>query len=485
MVTFFGSKSNFNPLIAELEDYNTRKMSGSTTDETSISDSIDDRSRSITITDDDSGYIWLYEYDDMVYLSTNKYVSMINNGLVAKGSKRASAVLERFIKDTNLDKQLSITLTWRHIIGFGVLKFLLNRKNKVIDVLPIPSDECNPIRNLQTGKLGLTNINPENKKQKVAIVQKGNVATYTNTGDVSYELKYFYLSDNEVAVFTMSDIGKIKSRSRVAKARRFVERKWTDINTFDLIIKRFGPQVIVTLGNEKINFSKDVAVPKSYYTDSNGNTIDHETALSNYKTDLINAINTSMKKWLEGDTLGQIKEYGIDIEVLQPKSGMLDYVRYIELWDDKIKTAIFGLDFPGRIDVNSSRMMNSIPVEFKSQIEADRISIINELNNKLAKRLLREAGYRQDSAWFEFKPLDKTEEQLLAEIERLRSDALYNYAKAGADITKLPDDIKNRLEIDIKETKPLLTISDLNGIKAKEGEDNADAKRRRDLQKGR
>ena len=484
------------------------------TDEIDIS-FIDDRSKKLELTRDDEGCIWAYENDTCVSTSVDKYVNLINNGFVIKPnySKKdfdkdrerkdnATIDLAKEINVLRLRSKLDSALKLRHIIGFGLIKIINSANNNIIGLLELDSAECEPIRDLQTGELGGKTgrkLNPNNEKQEVAIVQYGNVASYDSYGTPILEQKYFYMSRDEIIVFTNNDRGKFKGKSPVMRILRLVEIKKTLENIVQLIVLRYGPQVLVMFGNQDVNLSK-VKIPEEYLRDNDNNLRKKADALTAYKTSLMNSLSSSLEDWLEGDTLAQIVEYGLDIKLFSPTSNLFDYQKYIAMFEGMIRQGIFSSDLPGRVDITSGAMLARLPRELRDKIMSDRENIETELRESLVKRLLVEKGYKEDDVILTFKDIDLEDDRIMADIERIVSDTVYNYAKAGymkmperiaekynipAIIEQSQEEVKDNTKEDIKKkgNKPKNDLDDdSTGVNAP---DHAKRKMLREVQKGR
>lgn len=427
-----------------------------TTGDISMDDTllVKDRSVKIKITRDDDGCEWAYDNDVFVKNNVDRIDSIMNNGFIvninqeyikddkptqkAKGAKK---LIENKVMTTSLQEKLSVMIKNRAIYGFGVGKKRFNEKD-IIGLVEIDSKECTPIRNLSTGELGGSigkGLNGKEPNMEVAMIQYGNIPTYTAQGEVTYLQDYFYFSDDEIFYITNNDRGKFKGTSPVMRVLRLVEIKKTMENAVELVTKRFGPQMWIIVGNEVNNLST-ADIPKSYLEDEDGNPIDKSIARQAFKTEVFSAIDTQIKRWIEGDSLVQLAEFGVDVKTINPSSSSFDYAKYIELFADFIKIGILGLDMPGRVDVTSGIMQTNLTRDLRDYLIRDRGIIINMLNQRFTNIILEANGYDKDIVHLDFKPLDLNDEAQRVDIELKKSQAVYNYMKGGW--TDLPEYLK-------------------------------------------
>jgi len=442
----------------------------------------DDRLIYMRISRDADGCEWAYEHEVAVYRNIKRLCAIMNNGFdveILKDNDRAIEAQNYILGSIDrlqLRKMINIIITNGSIHGFQVIK--KTKKSGVItSLLGLDPKTCNPIRDLTTGELGGDvgkGLNPNNSRMKVALVQKGEVSKYNINGDETSETKTFYFERDDIMPFSFDDRGQFKGISRVLRILRLVEIKKTIENVIELITRRYGPQVWIVVGNENINLTKG-NIPQKYLRDSDGNIVDKATALTAYRTALFADIGTKVKKWTTGETLAQIAEYGMDVKVINPSANLPDYVRYIQMIADYIKNGLFGLDFPGRVDVTSSKMLDRIPRDLNDDLELDREVILAILNEELIKPLLKHKGYDLDSVRLKFKPLDKFEIQREVEIERAKSATIYNYMRSGC--LDVPKHLKELWGIDVKFKKPEKT-EEQRGPKEEKEEEDKDAESR-------
>ena len=435
-----------------------------TVGDTSMEDTYDvtDRSVHIKITRDDDGCEWAYDNDVAVSNNVDRLDSILNNGFVVrinpdyiKGDKRppkaekARRLIKKRIVSEKLQEKLSVMIKNRAIYGFGITKKLMSGKD-VVGLVEIDSKECTPIRNLSTGELGGDvgkGLNPDNKEMEVAMIQYGNTVVYDYQGNATYTNTYFYFTDDEIIYITNNDRGKFKGVSPVMRTLRLVEIKKTLENAVELLTKRFGPQMWVIVGNE-INNLSTTDIPQEYLVDSDGNQIDKATARKNFKTAVFSAIDAQIKRWVNGDALVQLAEFGVDIKTINPSSSTFDYQKYIELCADFIKIGILGLDMPGRVDVTSGIMQTRLTRDLRDKFNRDRGIIEGILNERFTKPILMANGYESDLVEIRFKNLDLNDELQDVELELKKSQTIYNYMKGGW--TDLPEHLKEKWGIDPK-----------------------------------
>lgn len=457
-------------LNAETSKDGSTNTEHTTSGDSNISDDtsgVKDRSINLTLPRTDEGCEWAYENEISVYNAINRIDGIMNNGFdviitheYLKNEKaiEAQKFVERKIRDLKLRDVTSSEIKNRAIYGFSVMKIISNGNGEDISTLvPIDSKECKPIRDLITGGLGGESGKGRDGTRptaEIAIVQKGNKVIYDTEGNPSYSWLYYYFTNEEIIAINDNDRGKFKGVSRVMRILRLIEIKKNLENTIDLITRRFGPQIWVTVGNETNNMTKSDLPPRYLRNPTTNAPIDPATARAQYKADKMTAINTEMKKWVEGNTLVQLAEFGIDAKTFNPSSSLLDYGKYIELMADFIKIGILGLDIPGRVDVTSSLMQDKLTRDVRDNVVKDRAMLEDIYNERIIEPILRANGYADDIVIIKFKPLDKMEEEKEAIIQKAISEAIYNYSKAGW--IDLPENFKERFSITTEEVKAKL-----------------------------
>ena len=349
----------------------------------------------------------------------------------------------------------------RNIIGTGICVVKKNHNGDIAVLVDIDPRECKYIKNLQTGRLGDgagKNIDPKHPNKDISIVQQGNIVKYDSFGTVQKTTQqYFYFTNDEIIFFPNKDRGKLVGISPVRRILRLVEIKILLQNILALLVKRFGPQIYVQVGNKDTNLmNKDI--PDSYLNakDADGNQVNIDTATSNYKADLFAALEESLTDWVNGDNIFQLVEYGIDIKALNPSAGMVDVARYIQLFTNFIKIAILDLDVSGRIDVTSGVMEENISKDLREKVKPDRAFMLELFNEKYTKIKLE---HRHKSAMnivkLRFKPLDRLDEKDQVEIELDKSKTIYNYYKSGVEPPQYLKELWGMSEM----TSPLLSSS--------------------------
>jgi len=486
------------PVFAPLTG--TPDKTGSAADEDSNAEYVaDDRSLRIQLDRDDAACAWCYEHDVTVYNSIQRRIGVINNGfdILYTDSKEnfdtnefeefKNKTLNEITNKIKLGTKLESALVNKYLYGFGVLRKQMIA-NELVRLVELDSSECKPIRDLSTNELGgpvgkgLDEYRPE---AEIAMVQYGKRPIYTALGTSADTLVYFYFTRDEIIPIGNMDRGKFIGISPVLRIIRLVEIKKTLENCIDLLVRRYGPQIWLTIGNEKMNFS-NTEIPPSYYTDTNGNPVDMVTARNNYKTAILNAIQASVQSFADSTSLIQLAEFGISPQIFNPSSSLMDYKGYLDKIDDAIKTAILGLDIPGRIDVTSSLMQDKLTRDLKDSATKERNFIETILNEDLFAYYLKREGKSPNYARLIFKPLDRTEAHTDAEIEKLRSETIYNYAKAG--FTKIPTDLKVKWNLADIENSMITPAQQKDYLKQtiKDNPNNTlDRKRLDDINKGR
>lgn len=430
----------FSPMAAAMSD-------GSAPDEETGAVYVNDRAVKIEIDRNDNACEWAYENDITVSNSIDRICNITNNGLVEKTkddseeAKAAKALLERKRKSLKINMKIDALIKYRKLYGYSALKKTVNASTDILGLVELDTheDRLKPIRNLQTGELG----GNAGAHKNIAFVQKGNEMVYDEEGTGKPTPKNFYLKREEVVPWPSSDRGKFKGTSDVKRTLRYVEIKSSIVNSVDLIIKRFGPQIWIIVGNKDVNFS-NVDLPQSYTRDGSGNLIDKATALETYKTERFKAIESSVKKWADGEVVVQMAEYGMEPKTFTPNANLFNYSKFIDLFSDYIKVGIFGLDVAGRVDVTSSLMLEGLFREIKDKVTKEREQLIDIINEEIAQQILK--AYKMDPAlaWWEFKPLDKKDELNDALIEFRKSQTALNYMNATG---MLPEYLTKKWEI--------------------------------------
>lgn len=428
--------------INEKKESGSSSIEESTVGSTTMEDTepVVDRSVKFTITRDDDGCKYAYENDGTVFNSTSRRDNIINNGFIVKvkdednkKSEKAKELIENRIIELELQDRTSSSITNRSCYGFSVTKKISSKKGDIIGLVDISAFECTPINDLSTGTLGGETgkgLDPDKKNKEVAIIQKGNEITYTSLGASVTQDKYFYFSNEEIITIGNNDRGMFKGVSDIMRSLRYVEIKKTLENVVDLVTRRFGPQVWVSIGNADYNLST-ADIPQSYLVNDDGDLIDPSIARANYKNDVMTTLNTEIKKWVDGDSLVQLAEYGITPTVINPSSGLFNYREYIELMADFIKMTVLGLDIDGRTDVTSGVMQDKLTRDIRDKSIKERVRYIQIINKEITEPILKANGFKSDIVSIEFVELDTMDEERDVKIELMKSDAIYNYMKGG------------------------------------------------------
>ena len=370
----------------------------------------------------------------------------------------------------------------RSVIGAGLSVIKPNQNGDIAVIVDIDPRECKFIKNLQTGRLGDgagKGLDPKNSNKDIAVIQKGRVVIYDSFGTMQETTEqYFYFSNDEIMFFPNKDRGKLIGISAVRRVLRMVEIKVLLQNILALLVKRFGPQIYVQVGNKDMNLlTKDI--PDSYLNakDSDGNQVDMDVAMEAYKADLFAALEASLTDWVNGDNIFQLVEYGIDIKALNPSAGMVDIARYIQLFTNFIKIAILDLDVSGRIDVTSGIMEENVSKDLREKVKPDRVFILELFNEKYTKvKLSNKHKSAVDVVKLRFKPLDRLDEKDQVAIELDKSKTIYNYYKAGVEPPQYLKKMWGMSEM----TSPLLSSSEEDmGNKLNGGEKENEEKEER------
>lgn len=409
----------------------------------------------LTLLETDEDCRWAYEHDDATYTAVRKRTAMINTGFRGRvadkynDDKKVNDIMPKFKKEVSnvLKPKVDSIVINQDVHAFCILKKNYNKDNKLIGCIELDPIECKPIRDLSTGelggKLGLgKDISRPN--EEIALVQEGHTISYNSHGEGTEVDAWFYFTRDEIIPFSLNDRGRFKGVSPVMRMLRSVEVRRTIINITELVLRRFGPQIIVTVGNKDVNLNGD-EIPASYLRDSSNEPVDRATAKANYRAAVMTSVKTQIKDWADTDTLVHIQEYGYSVETINPSSVLPDYIRFINEFGRQIKNGILGIFVEGRVDVTSSAMQENVNKDLKDSALDRRDDIIHRLNEEYVNEWLKDNGLEENSIYLEFNPIDKTSEQAEAITQRTISETIRNFASAGYEI---PDNILKKLGID-------------------------------------
>jgi hypothetical protein len=478
-----------------VEGVATNQVSAPTESDATGTQTMDDRNIKVSISRDDNGCQWAYENETSVSSCVNRVDNLINTGFdvfISDPDKKnelekAKKLIEERI--LILPDKISSSTKNKFIFGWSVLKKIKKSNGDIIGLLELDPKECKAIRDLSTGELGGIigkGINPNNKDMEVAVVQEGNTPKYDQYGTVSYDTTYFYFTKDDIIVFNNSDRGKFIGTSPVKRVLRLIEIKKSIENTIELVIRRFGPQIMAVVGNADVNLTNS-DIPESYLRDSDGNPVARSTARTSFKNDVFSNIETKIQDWANADTLVQIMEYGVDLKTLNPSSNLMDYSKYINLFANYIRFGLLDITPQGRIDVTSAMMQETVDKAMKDLASKERIKYEITLNKEYVNPILKANGFKEGDIIIKFKPLDKIDERRQVEIERLKSETIFNYFRSGIPVPKrLADDweIEN---IDMAKTQEQIKKEEDEKAKKEkeEGKEGPASKNKEDMEKGR
>jgi len=452
--------SYFVGMIEQGQDIGTAPTEGKTAAEILVTD----RSTKITLNRDNEASEWAYENDPAVYSAVERLDTVMNNGFdvlmkVDEGKepserqKKAKELIEERVP--LLINKASSVITNKCIHGWAVLKKTIKRGGKdIVGLVELNPKECVPIINSYTGELGGKagkGLDSTHPNDEVALIQKGHVYKYQSDGQVNQEDKTFYFKRDEIIPFPNEDRGKFIGTSPIGRVLRLVEIKKSMENVVELIVRRFGPQICVIVGNADYNLSK-ADIPPEYLRDDAGNPVSRATARKNYKTAVFSNIETNIRKWADGDTLVQMMEYGVDVKTINPTASPFDYARYIDLFSNYIKIGILGVYVQGRIDITSAVMQERLMRDLKDKANRERVQIENILNKEYVDEVLKANGYSTGYVYIKFKQIDRVDDQRDANVEMLRSQAMRNYMSY---VGKIPDYLLKKWDMeDLKDAIP-------------------------------
>jgi len=433
-----------------------KKGSGSVpTDEEGVYDATATNSTKITLTEDDDSCIWAYEHDDATYTAIRKLVNLVNTDLipvVEKKYEKNKAVLKgATFLEKNLTKKLGgridSIITYEYLNAFCCLKKLYNEEGKLVGCMELDPKECKPIRDLSTGELGGSTgkgLDNSRKTAEIALVQAGSIAKYDSNGNQTLTDQNFYFTREQIIPFSLNDRGKFKGVSPVMRVLRLVSFRRTVINIAEVVLRRFGPQIIVTVGNKDVNFEGN-EIPAKYLRNTTTNQpVDRATAKAEYRKDVMNQVKTKITKWADTDTLVHLQEYGYSVETLNASKSLPDYLRYIDFLGKQIRDGILGTFNEGRVDITSGLMKETVSNDLRNIAEDVGKDVIWVFNKEFIEEWLRDNNLPEDSIVLEFAPIDKSIEQTDAIIERTKSEVIRNISSAGYEI---PEEMLEKLGI--------------------------------------
>lgn len=446
----------------------------------------------LTRNTDDEAYkssIWAFENDAIVADAVSLHDNTLNTGVEAyidtddledlKNEELIKAV--KFLNDEikpgkdDIRGHISALVRNRDIVGVGISVIRFNKGN-ITGLIDLDPRECKLIKNARTGKLGDgvgIGLDPKNPTKDVAIVQEGYNISYDSYGNkLNESVEHYYFDESEILIFANKDRGKIWGVSPVRRVLRLIEIKLLLQNVLALLVKRFGPQVYIQLGNENVNF-QNMEIPSDYInaTDSDGNQVSADEALEAYKDALFSNVESSITDWVNGDNILQILEYGMELKTINPSAGMLDLSRYISLFSNYIKIGILELNISGRVDVTSGVMEESITKDLKDKVMPEREEIMDMINERYTKYKMIKFKNAIGKVKLRFKkPLDIKEEKDDVELELQRSKTIYNYFKAGV---KPPEYLMKKWKIEKLEEHGMNNKNN-NSDKKDEDEDEKD-----------
>lgn len=446
--------TEFKGYINELQPSAKTKKGSSPKDETTAYDPLSTKTTNVVISRDDDGCRWSYENDDDVYRSIMKITQLINRPILSrvnpkytKSGQAGGSCLDALelieSRAKKVRRPIKAFIANQYCYGYAMPKkvWSAGSKSDIVRLLPLNPPECIPIRNLQTGDLGQKNIEPNNKGKEIALIQNGNVATYDSTGNVTYKQEYFYFERNDIIPLSLGDRGMFKGVSPVMRVLRYVEMKRTFMNILELVMRRFGPQIIVTIGNDKVNLFEGDA-PKTYLDANPG---DREAAKRAYKQAVFTAIKTKIKRWIDGDTLVSIQEYGIGIETMNPSNSLPQYNLYISMLGGMIRNAIVGLFLQGRVDITSAAMETSVFRELKDAADEAKTELMDTLQDEYFGDILEANSYKRDLIICEFEQVDYQDRSEQIKLDKMISEMARNFKMAKVPI---PKEIKERYGIE-------------------------------------
>ena len=415
------------------------------TDDKGEYDATTSKSVKITLPETQESCVWAYEHDDMTYVSVKKLAGLVNTGFeevindIYKDDTKVKEALPRYKKEVSevLTEKIEPLVINMYMHSFAFLKKLYSKDKKLVGCLEFDSTECKPIRNLSTGLLGGKigkGLNNKKQNDEIALVQKGHIAKYDTEGEQILTDTNFYFKRKEIIPFSIYERGKFIGISPVMRMLKTISTRQTIINVAELVIRRFGPQIVVTVGNKDVNFNGR-EIPAKYVRDSiTGNPVDRGTAKANYRQAVMNNVKTKIQNWANTDTLVHIQEYGYSVETLNPSAALPDYIRFINTFGQQIKNGILGLFVEGRVDITSAVMQESVMRDLSDTAKDMRKYMIKIFNDEYSNEWLVNNDLPVDAISLKLLPMDKSLETIQANIEKTRSEIVKNFAQGGYEV---------------------------------------------------
>ena len=401
-------------------------------------DTVEDREVNFVLSRDDSGCDIAYNQITAVKSAVRKVVSAYNTGIIVNSvdaNKFSDDIkyLEEMKDELEIDRFITTCLTGRELYGVGAIG-KSNDGTNITHLVDISTKDDTGYKfklivNSMTGRLGLTNVDPENPTKEVIAIQKANIQNYDSEGNTTDGDKIStYFIDETLMVLGNYELGRVRGTSSVFSILRYAEGLVRLENTVSLLARR-PTQLVYIAGNEKFNLL-NCKIPQSYVTAAKG---DMPTAKIAYKTERLTALNKEAKKLADGNVLAQVLEYGTDMKAIEMPEG-LPYMDYIQWYAQQITTGITGIDKIEKRVVRSREQEAKFQAELTNRGKQEQRLIKIWLNKHLTKQLLKGREATINDVWYDFDPVEIDDKERISRIWMNISTAVKNFAQGGVQI---------------------------------------------------
>jgi len=416
-------------------------------------ETVEDREVNFVISRDHEGCDIAFNQIPTVYAAVMDKVCAYNSGVIVNSTDMEKysddiKYLENRRDELELERHLTTCLANRELYGVGAngIKLQNGELKYIVDINTKEESDDGTysfklIVNSLTGKLGQTELDPENPLKEIVAIQKGEILYYNSNGNVERQEtdKRVYFGNEDIMVLGNYELGRIRGQSSVMRILKYAEAVVRLENTV-LLLSRRPTQLIYTAGNESHNLL-NCEIPQSYITAAEG---DRVQARINYKVARLTALNTEAKKLADGRVLAQVLEYGTDMKAIEVPEG-LPYQDYIQWFAQQIRMGITGEQKIDRRVVRSREQEAKLRAELLNRTKLEQRQIRAWLNNNLTKKLLEGRTATIDEVWYDFDTTYTEDKDKTSRIWMNMSQAVRNFAQAGVNI---PEKLKELLEVD-------------------------------------
>jgi len=358
----------------------------------------------VAVKKDFDTYLWAYKNDDTVRACIDIIIeSAISPGFSIQASEEVREALNDFIRKNRLFSQLRDWIL-PHLLIFGNAFIVKVQKDNDMLIKPVDPRTMAVYRNNVTGEV-------------VKYVQEAYVKYWElGQGDVEDErftLKRFEFSPDEVVHIKLNSRGSPLGESVLAPVLDYVYYKKEIERILPIVSKRYGPQLVVTIGDETVNITN---LPKSKQEK-----IVQEVAEKLYE--------------IREDT-DWVFPYPIDVKLLGAGGKTIDYVQYLRYFEDRIRT---GLKVPSVFFEDTGRSGAGVQMRIFVLWIRSLQRLISESLREIFDAVLELNGLEGEEysiVWGELESVDKTKAATRLKI----------YADAGI----LPTDVLQKLAAKIE-----------------------------------